>query len=240
MFSLFGCSCKTRNEISYYHYTDIITDSVESFNYNNNDYYLYDCANYGYVITSAVLEGTLAINTSEGEFGYNIYPYNFRNDKDKKILFLDRNIWILDDFSITYEIYQKLYIRSDYDAPVLSALITKVEILLSEKAKYELNYDKELFSNVFRDVNVDFIWNKKDDIVSLLSFDLINNDVIYVDVFVGIAYVSFYSEQYKRSFKIKLKIYQDKSGTCYTKCGTKIVDGKIVDNWYQMNINLNM
>lgn len=238
IFMIFVClsGCAVQSRASYYgttssKYITVYEDENEGFTYKSHVYRYIQLDNYEYLVDDSNLESIIQINYSHEKrtsFGYNKYPYNFINDSNKVILFDYRTSWFYKDSHNSFETWSRVYIRDDYEEPIKNALVNKIELKINGKEDVKKDYTEEEFSNLFIKVNnIDFIWNKEDG----------NDDLVYVDVYIGICYVSFYNHEYKRNFKIKVKIYEDKDGNYYTKCGKTKTDDKKEPCWYRLNLS---
>lgn len=195
----------------------IILENDGTFEYNGNKYHKYELNNYGYLIYDNKIDNSFSLRLEAKIFNGGIYPRLRLDDTQKNILYLHR-----ESVNDSFGIYHWLWITEGSSLPFEQASITKIELKIHKDQTRINNYDKEPFDNIFKSkANVKFQWEEDP-----------NEDTIYVDAYVGYAYISFYSEEYKLDFEIVSRVYQDAEGTKYIHLVTKKDSGIEESKWY--------
>ena len=144
-----------------------------------------------------------------------IYPYLLIDDKEMKMFYLYSTYSYYSEFyNQPYKSYNLMYLKDGETLPHESALVTKVTLKINKDQQMDFEFNKEELNSLFTECdNIAFIWQEDEE------------DKVYVDAYIGYAYISFYSENYQDDFLIIAKVYQDKENNYYTK----------LDSWYKFN-----
>lgn len=188
-----------------------------SFKQGDNKYYYAKCLNYGYVLSDSECSNSNVILT--GISDYDHYLYQSQNDPDSLMYYHYQKFYT--DYSVFYQLWIQdnlLVPDEDDDIQVTKITITQVPNTIISK-----EYNSVEFSELFEEVtDITFLWNEE------------TNQGIKVDAYCGYIKIEFYNENYKQSFTIMTKIYQDSDNNYYIRKGIERFVGSY-EKWYKLN-----